>query len=320
MAQPSLRIATLLPSLTEIAASIPSLRDKIVAVTHECDYPLDVVSKCAKITTSTFTPHNLSQGEIDRLVKGSLAVGHSLYGIDEKALTLADPNIVFTQALCDVCAVSYPIVLGTCSKLLGDDPKVVSIEPECLSDVIASIITVGEVTGYKDEATNVAQKLEDGFKRIESAVAGKPRPKVAFLEWTDPLFNGGHWIPDMLHIAGGTYTMTQSRQRSVQFSSEELVSYDADVILVAPCGFDCVRAAADTQQLWKHEWWRGLRAVQDRKVFALDGNAYYARPGPRLLQGTGIIARLLHGDEIANAVGEDIAPKCWIVVQPPTEE
>eukprot|EP00611_Tribonema_gayanum_P022490 TRINITY_DN4518_c0_g1_i1.p1 TRINITY_DN4518_c0_g1~~TRINITY_DN4518_c0_g1_i1.p1 ORF type:complete len:359 (+),score=48.15 TRINITY_DN4518_c0_g1_i1:53-1078(+) len=318
MAPPQIRIASLLPSLTEVVACIPSLRNSLVAVTHECDYPPEVVERCTRITTSHINPAKLTQAEIDKRVKGSLAVGHSLYGIDQDKLREADPTVVLTQALCDVCAVSYPIVVGVCARVLGDHPRVISIEPTCLSDVIASVRTVGREGGAEEEADEVARGLEAGFEKIKEAVKGLPRPKVAFLEWTDPLFNGGHWVPDLLDIAGADYTLAKTKERSIQITPETLAASDPDIILVAPCGFDSTRAHDDAQHLWQHDWWTQLRAVRDGKVYAMDGNAYYARPGPRLLQGCGIIARLIHGESVGQTLGEELAPRHWKQVQAPS--
>ncbi|CAM9348514.1 unnamed protein product, partial [Choristocarpus tenellus] len=208
---------------------------------------------------------------------------------------------------------------------------------------VDSVRLVGRETGLAEQGEAAALRLEMGFSAIRAAVAqaqsglitgdtGRwagvgPGKRVAFLEWLQPLFNGGHWIPDIMHEAGAVYTMSNAGdplvsttycQKSIQISEEELVQYDPDVVLVAPCGFDRARAHADAQTMWRHHWWVQLRAVKEGQVYALDGNTYYARPGPRLLQGCGIIARLLHGDNVGDNIGEEIAPRnSWTVVHPP---
>ncbi|CAM9320122.1 unnamed protein product, partial [Choristocarpus tenellus] len=156
---PSLRVVSLLPSLTEIVCMVEELQNSLVGVTHECDYPPDVVKRCERVTTSEINPHTMSQEEIDRRVRGSLAMGHSLYGLDETKLAKADPTIVFTQALCDVCAPAYPMVLATCAKILGENPKIVSIEPGSLAEVVDSVRLVGRETGLAEQGEAAALRL-----------------------------------------------------------------------------------------------------------------------------------------------------------------
>ncbi|CAM9572039.1 unnamed protein product, partial [Scytosiphon promiscuus] len=325
----NLRVVSLLPSLTEIVCAIGGgLEEHLVGVTHECDHPPAVVARCERVTTSEINPHTMSQEEIDRRVRGSMRMGHSLYGLHEERLKAADPTIVFTQALCDVCAPSFSMVLSTCARVLGDDPRIVSIEPGSVAEVIDSVRLVGRETGFAEEGLAEAARLEAGFDKIREVVSkveqeaapSKKKQKVAFLEWLEPLFNGGHWVPDLVRDAGGDYTMAEpAGNKSVGLTAEDLAAYDADIILVAPCGMDRKRAISDGEKMWRHDWWRELRAVKDGQVYALDGNAYYARPGPRLLQGCGIIARLLHGDAVGDAIGEGIAPRdSWnVITEPP---
>ncbi|CAN0174933.1 unnamed protein product, partial [Ectocarpus sp. 13 AM-2016] len=243
----------------------------------------------------------INQEEIDRRVRGSMRMGHSLYGLDEGRLKAADPTVVFTQALCDVCAPSFPMFLSTCARVLGDNPRIVSIEPGSVAEVIDSVRLVGRETGFTEEGIAEARRLEAGFDKIRSVVAklestldtaappaaalGSPgtaagvegvapggassvpkKQKVAFLEWLEPLFNGGHWVPDLVRAAGGEYTMAEPGNKSMGMSAKELMDYDADIILVAPCGMNRNRAKSDGEQMWRHEWWRELRAVKDGKV------------------------------------------------------
>ncbi|CAM9170713.1 unnamed protein product, partial [Phaeothamnion confervicola] len=335
------RIVSLLPSITEIIGD--GLEQRLVGVTHECDFPPEVVSECARVTTSDINPHKMSQAEIEKAVVGSLATGHSLYGLREDVLAELRPTLVLTQALCDVCAPSFPVVLSTVARVLGDKPRIVSIEPGTLADVIDSVRTVGREAGAAEAAETAAGRLESGFEAIRVAVAEEDeaaplpsspalkdpvrgaaggalitvraavaadvgRPRVCALEWTDPLYIAGHWVPDLIEAAGGRYDMAAAGAKSETITPEALAAADAEFIFVAPCGMDSRRAAADAAALWRHTWWRNLRAVRSNNVFALDGNAYYARPGPRLLQGCGIMAALLHGPAVAVALGPELSP------------
>ncbi|CAM9465659.1 unnamed protein product, partial [Hapterophycus canaliculatus] len=273
------------------------LEEHLVGVTHECDHPPAVVARCERVTTSEINPHTMSQEEIDRRVRGSMRMGHSLYGLHEERLKAADPTIVFTQALCDVCAPSFSMVLSTCARVLGDDPRIVSIEPGSVAEVIDSVRLVGRETGFAEEGLAEAARLEAGFDKIRqvaveaetggatngpgvvvppggggrvavASTAGAPlkKQKVAFLEWLEPLFNGGHWVPDLVRAAGGEYTMAEPGNKSVGLTAEDLAAYDADIILVAPCGMDRKRAISDGEKMWRHDWWRELRAVKAGKV------------------------------------------------------
>jgi iron complex transport system substrate-binding protein len=337
----TIRIVSLLPSITEILSSI-GVANQIVGITHECDYPPEAIAGAKIVTTSEITPYTMTQDEINTAVCGSLVNGHSLYGLDSAVLRSVKPDIIFTQSLCDVCAVSYPVVLETCARIMaggeesesgpgsngqpsndkdeeGEDtmffnPKLISMEPNNLVDVMKTIHVAGKALGpnYEKQADIVVSKLERGFETIRETVYTSDttsRPKVAFLEWHTPIFTGGHWIPDMIQIAGGAYHMCQSGDRSAAITDDDFISLDPDVILIGPCGFSLERSLDDTLAMYKkRDWWKDLRAVKQGRVYALDGNSYYARPGPRLLQGTGIMAACIHGEEVAQALGEELAP------------
>lgn len=264
----------------------------------------------------------MSQAEIHSIVCGALANGHSLYGLDAQLIEAADPDIILTQALCDVCAVSYPKVLSTCAKVLAGDearPRVISIEPTTYDEVLNTILHVGEVCGALPQARQLVASLQAAHAHTVSLVAAKlsagaTRPRVAFLEWTEPLFVGGHWVPGQIHAAGGEASYVESGERSRVLPHEELVASAPEVIFVAPCGYEQERAAKDTQALWRHDWWRALPAVTAGRVYALDANSYFARPGPRVVQGAALLAYLLHGVE------SEATPKGgWIRVHPPAD-
>jgi len=254
--------------------------------------------------------------------------GQSLYGLNGTALREICPTIIFTQSLCDVCAVSYPVVIDACAKLLGggegegegdgDDgerlnPKVISMEPTTLKETLRTFHVAAEAVGLTDaarRAEEITSHIRAGLETIRNAADGRPRPRVAFLEWHDPIFAGGHWIPDMLDMAGAEYVFpVKSGERSVGVADEHFVEFDPDFILIGPCGFGLERTVKDTLQLARTKpWWKEMSAVREGNVYALDGNSYYARPGPRLLQGTGIMAACIHGEETAKELGEELCP------------
>ena len=326
--------------------------DCIVGITHECDYPDAVISRNPPVvTTSDISPYTMSQEEIHEAVCGSLKNGHSLYGLKKETLLQVQPDIIFTQQLCDVCAVSYPVVLETCAKIVAGgeeissstqdkaifDPKIISLEPSNLKDVFVTAQVAAKAMGpsFVEPAEACIQKWQSDLGRIQQVVENwkhtsknTTKPRVAFFEWHSPIFVGGHWIADMMRVAGAQYDMCASGKRSFAITDEELSELDPDYVLIGPCGFSLQQSIKDTQNLLygvdnenlnpdaeKREkqrlrtaWWRSLRAVQNGNVYCLDGNSYYARPGPRLVQGAGIIAACIHGADVAQALGEDLAP------------
>jgi iron complex transport system substrate-binding protein len=335
----SLRIASLLPSLTEIVCAL-GLSSHLVGVTHECDHPPADVAR-VPVVTSTHIPHGLSQGDIHAAVQGSLSAAQSLYALNEDALRAAAPTLVLTQALCDVCAVAHSAVLATCARVLspggdGDggadgapvapspSPRVVSLEPTDLSQVWATMRVLGAECGVPSSGHALARRCARGVAAVTAAVdahvaeTGACRPRVAFLEWCDPLFSGGHWVPGMIAAAGGTYSLGAPGERSAIMTPEALVAAAPDFIFVAPCGFDERRAAADAAPLFRQAWFAGLPAVRAGRVFALDANSYYARPGPRLVQGTALLAQLMHGHGVDAGLAP--GPEAWLRCEAPPAE
>lgn len=283
------RVVSLLPSATEIVYAL-GRGDALVGVTHECDFPEAAKAK-PRLTRSTLAAAP-TPADIDRHVRASLHAGSSLYALDAALLERLQPDLILTQELCEVCAVSYDIV-ARAAKTLRGDPRVVSLEPSSLEDVYANVATVGSLLGAGEEAARVVAALRDRAAALARHVAGRPRPRTLVLEWTDPPMSGGHWTPELVELAGGEPVLANPGANSQRMAWADIAAADPDVVLVAPCGFDlaaALRAAADLQ---REPAWRSLRAVHDRRAYALDGNAYVNRPGPRLLDTAEIFASAL---------------------------
>jgi len=294
------RIVSLLPSATEIVYAL-GLSDNLVGVTHECDFPEGARTK-PHLTASSL-PSASNAAEIDRHVRASLHRGSSLYALDADLLERLQPDLIVTQELCEVCAVSYEIVARAAKRLRGD-PRIVSLEPSSLEDVFANIVTVGSLTGRDPEAATLVANLRARARRLENHVAGRSRPRTLVLEWTDPPMSGGHWTPGLVELAGGEPVLANPGGNSQTLAWDAIADVDPDVVLVAPCGFGMdatLRAIADMETIAA---WRALRAHGAGRIYAIDGNAYVNRPGPRLIDTAEIFASALF-DEPFGAALED---------------
>jgi iron complex transport system substrate-binding protein len=285
------RIVSLLPSATEIVYAL-GLGERLVGVTHECDYPPAARAK-PQLTASSL-PSAERPAEIDRHVRASLHSGSSLYSLDSALLERLAPDLIVTQELCEVCAVSYEIVARAAKRLRGD-PRLVSLEPSSLEDVYANVATLGELTGTQSAAAGVVAALRARVARLAAHVAGRPRPRVLVLEWTDPPMSGGHWTPELVELAGGAALLANPGANSQVIAWEAITAADPDVVLAAPCGFSLEAALRAVAELEDVPAWRGLRAYREGRIYAIDGNAYVNRPGPRLVDSAEIFATALHG-------------------------
>lgn len=288
-----MRIVSLLPSATEIVCALGLGKD-LVGVTHECDYP-PAVKELPKVTR-THIPHDASSREIDALVREQLQTQQALYSLDMPTLERLRPDLLITQALCDVCAVAEAEVsAAACS--LPSHPRVLNLEPMSLEDVFGTLLLVGEATGCEERAREVVEGLQARVAAVRersAAIPGDERPRVAFLEWLDPLFNGGHWNPALIDLAGGTDVLGNADQPSRTVAWEELVRAQPDVVFIACCGFTAERALQDLPALRRQPGWEAVPAVRAGRVHVTDGNAYFSRPGPRLVDGLEILAHALH--------------------------
>jgi iron complex transport system substrate-binding protein len=274
------RIVSLLPSATEILFGIGA-GEEVVGVTHECDYPMQALA-LPKLTSSALPPAS-RPADIDRHVRASLHAGSSIYHLDSALLERLEPDLIVTQELCPVCAVSYEIV-DTAVKRLSADARIVSLEPSSLEDVLANIAYLGELTGHANGAASLVERLNQRIDALrERAVHAGLRPRTLLLEWTDPPMSGGHWAPGLIELAGGDPVLGNPRGNSLRLEWSAVADADPDLVVVAPCGFDLVQTRAAVDRLGAMPEWNRLRAVRNGNVFLMDGNAYMNRPGPRLV-------------------------------------
>ena len=286
-----MRIVSLLPSATEILCAL-GLRDNLVGVTHECDYPPDVCSLPS--VTITHIPTDASSAEIDGLVREQLKTRQALYSLKLDVLETLRPDLIVTQALCDVCAVAEDEVTAAACSLPGR-PKVINLEPENFEDVLQCIQTVGEAAGVAERASEFIDKLRERVNAITSRHNEiKHRPGVALLEWLDPLFTSGHWSPELVAMAGGRELVGRAGARSRTLSWQELRDTEPDVLFIACCGFTIERTLEDLPLVESLPGWRDLPAVRSGRVYIVDGSAYFSRPGPRLVDSLEILAHALH--------------------------
>jgi iron complex transport system substrate-binding protein len=280
------RIVSLLPSATEIAFAL-GLEASLVGVTHECDWPPAAGSKC--LVTRSLLPKGASPAEVDRLVRAASGGGAPTYWLDREAIARLAPDIVLTQDLCQVCAVPRGHVDAALGSL-GIKAEVVSLDPSSLADVLANIEAVGWATGTEERAKEVTSALAARLEAVSQRVAGKPRPRVLALEWGDPPYCAGHWVPEMLGRAGAEAVLGEPGRDSHRLSWEEVASAGAEAVVFMPCGYDLEAACAEGRYLMERP-----ELAQCEKFFAAASGAFFSRPGPRLVDGVEALAEALHG-------------------------
>jgi len=285
-----MRIVSLLPSATEIVYSL-GLGEQLVGVTHECDYPA-FVRDLPKVTR-TLIPTDATSGEIDRLVREQLATSRALYTLDAEVLEALRPDLIVTQALCDVCAVAEEEVLAAACRLPGT-PRVINLEPLTLADVFAAIRQVAQAAGVEGRGEEVVHELSMRVDAVASRAARmKHRPRVALLEWLDPPFSSGHWNPELVRLAGGVEGLGREGQPSRTLRWEEIAAWAPEVVVIACCGFSTERTRQDLPALDGIREWRELPAVASERVYVADGSQYFNRPGPRLVESLEILANAI---------------------------
>jgi iron complex transport system substrate-binding protein len=290
-----MKIVSLLPSATEILFAL-GLGDQVVGVTHECDFPpqvreLPVLTKCV------FDSERMTPKEIDSEVRRLAEKGESLYRIDDELLSRAAPDLILTQDLCHVCAIT-PTEVHRAIGSLPKEPKVISLSPKTLDDVFSDMDSIARLVNLN--ANGPIHSLQTRVRRIAPAATLEHRPSVGCLEWLEPLWRTGHWIPEMVQLAGGEEVFAESGKPSRSLSWEELESKNPDVLIIMPCGYNLTRAREEFLRVRQTFPWDRLRAWQSQSIFIVDANSYFSRSGPRLVDGLELLAEVLHPEYFMN--------------------
>jgi len=287
-----MKIVSLLPSATEIVCAL-GLEDKLVAVTHECDYP-PVTARLPKITSSRISHETMSSREVDHSVRSQIDGHGTIYDLNTELLAKLQPDLIVTQELCDVCAVNYQTI-ARATRIFSVDARIISLEPNSIEDVFSTILTVGSLTSSEANAEQLVKRLRERLRQVKSKTDSIiARPKVMMLEWLDPPFAPGHWVPEQVEAAGGICLLGKKGQPSRTTSYDRIISEDPDVLVLIPCGYYIEDIFRQIKSVRFPASWRSMAAVCAGKIWALDATSYFSRPGPRLIDGVEILAKLLH--------------------------
>ncbi len=291
-----MRICSLVPSATEMLFAL-GLGDEVVGVSHECDFPPEAARK-TRLMRTIVDQERLSSAEIDRLVRETLRRRASLYEIDAGRLAAARPELIVAQALCEVCAVDANQAAAAARQLIPA-PRLLALHPHRLDDILEDIRLLGEATGRAAEADALIAAARARLARVRSLIPrGAPKPRVCCVEWLEPLMPCGHWVPEQVAAAGGEEVLGCAGEPSRVIDPAALVAARPDVLILMPCGFSIERTARELPCLQQAPWWAQLPAVRERRVFLVNGPAYFNRSGPRVIEGVELLARLLHGVDI----------------------
>lgn len=287
-----MRIVSLLPAATEICFAL-GLGGDLVGVSPACDYPPAAREKPV-VSRVLMDPEGKTSAETSRMVGSALAQGDPLYQVDEHTLEEASPDVILTQGLCEACAPTVSDIRAVASRM-PRKPRIVSLDPHRLKDMLEDIERIGKSCGAAVAARSVVDDLRDRIERV-AFLAGhaRMRPKVACVEWLDPLFSAGHWVPEMVDLAGGTDSLARPGEKSRRIEPKDVVLASPEVAVLMPCGFHLDRAKTEAASLTSQAWWRDLPAARTNRVWVVDGSSYFNRPGPRLVDGLEILGHILH--------------------------
>lgn len=290
-----MRIVSLLPSATEIICSL-GLADFVAGITHECDYPPEIRTRTV-MTRCVFDSDRMTQSEIDDTVQKLATEGKSLYQIDDDLLRAADPDLIVTQDLCHICAIT-PDEVNRSVSLLNRRPRVISLNPRILDDVFSDLLMVADAAGVDGDA--VVHNLQSRVRKIAPASMFRRRPRVACIEWLNPLWRTGHWVPGMVQLAGGEEVLAEIGKPSRPLSWEELCERNPDLLILMPCGYNLNRTREEFSRVRDTYRWNELKAFQNQSIYAVDANSYFSRSGPRLVDGLELLAEILHPEYFSN--------------------
>jgi iron complex transport system substrate-binding protein len=293
-----MRIVSLVPHATELLFAL-GLGDQVIAVTHECDHPPPALS--LPHITRDVLPANLSAAEIDAAVRSRTEQGQAIYELDEDALSALQPDLIVTQALCPVCAVSYTEV-AEIAKRIPSRPRVLSLDPKTIDETLGDVRTVAQATGAGERGVHLIAAATARIDRVRLAVRSAVRPRVIALEWLDPVFVAGHWTPQLIELAGGEDLLGQPGEHSITVSWDAVIAAEPEIVVVMPCGYDAPRAHLEAL-----EHADALAEIGARQVVAVNASAYFSRPGPRLIDGLELLAHIFHPELVPDAPGAALA-------------
>ena len=288
-----MKIVSLLPSATEIVCAL-GLEENLVGITHECDFPASVAGK-PHLTASRISHETMTSAEIDHAVRSQLDGHGSIYDLNTELLAELDPDLIITQELCDVCAVSYKTV-EKAARMYSADAQVVSLEPNTIKDIFDNIRLVGELTDTNQKAEKVVSDLQNRLEKVRQTIANRKSQiaNVFMLEWLEPPFSPGHWVPEQVEIAGGVALLGKAGEKSVTTTYAAIYESKPDVIVMIPCGYYTADILRQLENTFFPADWRGIPAIKSGEVWALDAGAYFSRPAPRVVDGAEILAKIFH--------------------------
>jgi iron complex transport system substrate-binding protein len=298
-----MRIVSLLPSATEILFAL-GLDKEIVGVSHECDFPAE--ARTRRVVIHSRLPHDAPPAEIDRLVREYVSRRESLYAVDAEALEELAPDLIITQDLCQVCAAS-PDDLATTLARFPEPPEVLCLNPQDLGDVWRDILWVGEATCRGHEAEALLKRIGTQLGELQCQLDGVDhRPRVAILEWLEPFYVAGHWVPEMIEVAGGKDALGKKRTPSFRVTAEDVIDAAPEILLMAQCGYSAQQARDEYQAMSFPEEWSAIPAVRNSRLYAMDASGYFSRPGPRLIAGIEALAKILHPEVSVSPEAESV--------------